>query len=290
MKRIWRRFRPRTIVATETSDDDVVSRARKLIDNAVAGVPRRLWRRHDASIYDGAIDSLRSRATTENDVAFWVAALVLQAPRAVAAQRQMDKHQHGYRNKQARLFELIDFNDTYVTTVLALPEQHLAVFDSRVRAMMNDICARLRLPGFSDEQWQAITMGLSREIAVYRGARLLGYRARMTSRVEDAMGVDMVVTNSDDESINLDIKTRSSFHFRLMDLEREGRISHLELEQGEKFGHLTVINGHGHESVRTTLLRIDEETYGRTTNYSLERLEPLRDSLEQIVASVRNHQ
>ena len=96
------------------------------------------------------------------------------------------------------------------------------------------------------------------------------------------MGVDMVVTDAEGRSINLDIKTRSSFHFRLQELHREGRVSELEREEAEQFGHSTVVNGHGHEAVTTTLLRIDEETYGRTIDFELERLEPLQLSIEQI--------
>ncbi len=36
----------------------------------------------------------------------------------------------------------------------------------------------------------------------------------------------------------------------------------------------------------TTLLRIDEETYGRTINFSLERLDKLKTSIEQIATSI----
>lgn len=283
MRTIWRRFRPQQPVWN--TDDDIFERAEHIIDSHTQ-VPRRMWQRHDPSVLNDVITSLRAHGEHTSDVTTLLATLVLQAPRAVAAQRKMDKHPHGYHDKKARLFELIDFNDTYVSTVLAMPEHHLATFNDRVRQLITRACKRMGLPSFSNEQWDAITHGLTREIAVYRGAAHLGYQVRMTNRNEDAMGVDMVVTNADGEEINLDIKTRSSFHFRLMDLEREGRISKLEQTEGEKFGHLTVINGHGHEAVRTTLLRIDEETYGATTGFALDHLEPLDTSFKQIFTLV----
>lgn len=109
----------------------------------------------------------------------------------------------------------------------------------------------------------------------------------MTSRRDDAMGVDMVVTDQvRSVSINLDIKTRSSFFYRINTLHQEGRISELEREEAEKFGHITVVNGHGGEAVTTTLLRIDEETYGRTIHFRLERLEPLQAAIGQIIARI----
>jgi hypothetical protein len=259
----------------------VYERAHGIIDRQSIGKGR-FWRRHDPHAFDSMIDAARGRAGATGDAAEWLAALILQAPRAVSAQRQMDKHPHGYHDKQARLYELIDFNDTYVSTVLALEEREFATFNDETKRLMDRFCRHVGSPCLTSEQWEAITHGLSREISVYRGALKLGYTARMTSRREDAMGVDMVVTDAEGRSINLDIKTRSSFHFRLQELHREGRVSELEREEAEQFGHSTVVNGHGHEAVTTTLLRIDEETYGRTIDFELERLEPLQLSIEQI--------
>ena len=302
MKPIWRRFRPRQGTHNDTrvptrvypSRDDVsgkesvYSRAHAVIDQQAIGRGR-LWRRHDAHAFDGMIDAVRAQASSSGDPADWLAALVLQAPRAVDAQRSMDTHPGGFHNREARLFELIDFNDTYVSTVLALDEADYATFNDETKRLMDRFCKHVKAPCLTNEQWQAITHGLSREISVYRGALRLGYQARMTSRREDAMGVDMVVTDDEGDSINLDIKTRSSFHFRLQDLHNEGRVSELEREEAEQFGHITVVNGHGSGAVTTTLLRIDEETYGRTIAFALERLVPLKTAIEQITKSIARH-
>lgn len=286
MRSIWRRFRP------HTTEQAIPAQARHVYDEAqqiTAQLPidrRRIWQRHDVSSLAPYIDDALARAERTADPVQYLAALILQTPRAVLAQKSMDKHSGGFHNREARLFELIAFNDTYVSLILALPSEYYEGCQGHIKQLLDQFCQRVRTPRFSDEQWEAITHGLSREISVYRGARELGYQARMTSRREDAMGVDMVVTDEDGARINLDIKTRSSFHFRLQDLAREGRISELEREEAEKFGHITVKNGHGSEAVMTTLLRIDEETYGRTINFSLERLDKLKTSIEQIATSI----
>lgn len=87
-----------------------------------------------------AIQSAREQANTTNDPVQWCVALILQAPRAAVAQEQMDKHPHGYRAKQERLFELIDFNDTFVSAVLSMPEEEIATFaDEAKKRWMNSV-------------------------------------------------------------------------------------------------------------------------------------------------------
>lgn len=285
MKHIWRRFRARRQMDVGQAGE-VYHAAWQLVER----VPidrRRMWQRHDVSGLTGPADDLLRQAGHTNDPVHYLASLIVQAPRAVLAQRSMDRSPGGFHNREARLYELIAFNDTYVSLILALPHEYYPACNQVIKQQLDEFCRRVRVPRFASKQWEAITHGLSREISVYNGAQSLGYEVRMTSRRDDAMGVDMVVTDQDGMAINLDIKTRSSFHFRLQDLTREGRISELEREEAEKFGHLTVKNGHGGDAVTTTLLRIDEETYGRTINFVLERLEPLGTALHQIQGVLR---
>lgn len=246
--------------------------------------PRRLLRPHDLGILHSIISRLEHEGRQDGLPSVLLAALVLQAPRAVMAQRKMDKFPGGFRDKQNRLDELIGFNDTYVSLILALPDEARLVANDTIKRMMDKFCRYMRTPCFSNEQWDAITHGLSREIAVFLSARKLGYSANMTSRRADAMGVDMVITDTrTGKQLNVDIKTRSSFHFRLEDLKREGRVSEMQREAAEHAGYCMVVNGHGDEAVHTTLLRIDEETYGRVINFHLERPEKLHDTLQTIV-------
>lgn len=241
-------------------------------------------RRRDVHVLDDVIRSLELRGMQDELPSVLLAALVLQAPRAVAAQRKMDKFSHGFHDKQHRLDELIGFNDAYVSLIILLPSQARLVANDEIKRMIDSFCRRMKSPSFSPEQWEAITHGLSREIAVFLSAKELGYQAVMTSRRADAMGVDMVITDPHSGAhLNVDIKTRSSFHFRLIDLQREGRVSEMQREAAEYTGYCMVVNGHGDQAVRTTLLRIDEETYGRVINFTLERPEVLGDLLEQIV-------
>src|SRR5690606_30984045 len=68
------------------------------------------------------------RARSIHDKVHLLALLILQAPGAARAQREMDGHRGGYKNRQARLYELIDFNDTFVDTVLSLNEEERQTF------------------------------------------------------------------------------------------------------------------------------------------------------------------
>ena len=279
MRPIWRRFKPSVTrhypVATE-----VYKRAQEIID-AVSIEKRRMWQKRDYSQLEEPIRRLSESPEVES----LLAALVLQAPRAVMAQRRMDDHPHGFHDKQARLYELIAFNDTYVSMILLLDDSYYTGVNDQLKFMMDRFCKRVKSPCFDNKQWEAITHGLSREIAVFRGIKELGYQTHMTSRQQDAMGVDMVVINPrNNRPVNFDIKTRSSFHFRLKDLASEGRISEAQREAGEHAGFCMVVNGQGDEQVHTTLLRIDEDTYGQVQHFKLDRLDALQEKLDQIMA------
>ena len=62
--------------------------------------------------------------------------LVAMTPQAARAQNAMDKHHGGYKNREARLMELIAFNDLFVDTVLSLPEDELPLFTEKLFSAM----------------------------------------------------------------------------------------------------------------------------------------------------------
>ncbi len=199
----------------------------------------------------------------------------------------MDRHYGGYKNRKARLYELIDFNDTFVDTVLALPEEELTGFTQRLRTELNALCAKLRVDGFDDDQFDAIVHGLSREIAVYRGAKKEGYQVRMTSRVQDAKGVDMIITDPrTKKSIGVDVKTHSSFHFRLLKLQRRNLIDEQRRLECELAGFCTIRNTRRSEQPDTVLLRIATSRLGPIANYSFRKT----DKLAALIAgALKNH-
>jgi len=283
-KQLWRRFRPQRAGNIEIVPGSLAPLYRQAADHVHQLYPgRRLKERLISPI----IQSVRDRARAKNDPMLWIAALILQSPRAVAAQQQMDKHPHGYHNKQARLYELIDFNDTYVSAVLSMPEADLPSFVDEVKRAMDVFCKQLGVRAFSDEQYEAIVHGLSREIAVFRGAIKEGFSATMTSRAEDAKGVDMIIADPlTGKSINIDCKTHSSYYYRLKQLVREGRMTTEQAGAADLAGYCVVVNGHDNERVRVVLWRIDEETYGTVTNFSFENTAALGRSLHEIIASV----
>lgn len=265
----WRRFRPRKqptpAVITHGNYHGVIADAWRLVDD--------ITRDYDVRAHDG-IDqldrSIDSRKTTASTAAEWVALVLLQTPRAARAQAQMDLHKHNYHNHHERLFELIDFNDSFVNSVLTLPKSELATYEKTLREASSELCRRLHAPNFTDEQYEAIVRGLSREIAVYRGAVELGYTARMTSRQEDAFGIDMVIDDAEGRSVNVDVKTPSAFRHRMDDLEKEDRITEQQLLEADEQDFLVHIHKHqgSHaEYIPVVLLCIRRETVGDIVDF-----------------------
>lgn len=281
MRHIWRRFKPRGLgkeVVPQPTQGPLWARASAYVNGLFPG--RKI--REEALVR--IIQSTRDQAIAQNDSMLWCAALMLQAPRASRAQEQMDQHPHGYHNKQARLYELIDFNDTFVSAVLSLPESDLPQFVDEAKRAMDVFCKRAGARCFSNEQYEAIVHGLSREIAVYRGATKEGFQVRMTSRVDDALGIDMVITDpTSGGSINVDCKTSSAFYYRLKDLEHEGRLTSEGAAEAEEKGYCYIVNGDETRQVEIALLRIDEQTYGAIQNFSFDDTVQLGASLRTMI-------
>ncbi len=276
----WHRFRPhqRKVVVADSSDDHYV-RAQQYVFRQLPRHPR-------IHHVNNLIDRLRREAlAAHHDETYkWLAALMVQAPRAAEAQIQMDKHHHGYHNKQERLYELIDFNDTFVAVVLALSPLERTVFAERAKQLCDDMCLKTHVTTFTDEQWQAITKGLSREIAVYLAAENTGFDAHMTTRTQDALGIDMQVRDPETRRyINIDCKTTAAFRHRLDDLVREGRIAPREQIEADERGYIVVANGHGEERAEIVLLDIRPDLYGKIVDFVFVDTSPIRERLAYIV-------
>lgn len=274
-----------TPVAYE-NDDQLIDTALRRVYDLTQQVQVRRLRNFDASQLHPIIASFRHQAGAVPTSLDLLIMLLLQAPGAVQAQRQMDKHPNGYQSHRARLLELIDFNDSYVSFVLSLPDQELPGLNEELKVAVDRLCKRFSSPSFSNEQWEAITYGLSREIAVYRGAIKEGLSATMTSRTQDAMGVDMVIADETGRAVNIDVKTRSSFHFRIKDLMREGRVSASAGALAEEQGYCPVTNGHGTEAINVVLVRIDHQALGEIVNFAFENSHLLGAELRQIIAKL----
>lgn len=260
------------------------SEARQIVDEMMRRT-RSSFRRGHHQLKRTAEAAKNLRARDAHDASHLLALLLLQTPGAVRAQMEMDKRRGGYSNRQARLFELIDFNDTFVDTVIALHPEDRVGFTERLKHEMTVFCSSLGQQMFSDEQYEAIVHGLSREIAVFHGAKRLGYIVRMTSRVQDAMGVDMVITDPrTKKSIGIDIKTRSAFHWRLVDLERQHRIDEEQRLQCELKGYCKIRKPQRDGAIDTMLFRISTEQLGGIVDFEFEDTdafgELLADALE----------
>lgn len=273
MRNHWRRFMPKRKPAAVVLNDGMRLSTVRSSDDAAAFAEQvkglvPLEERHDEA------ERLRTQ-------------LLAQTPKAVYAQEQMDTHRHGYHNREKRLYELIDFNDTFVSYVLATRHKDLPGLAERLKRDMTDFCRRLNVPMFSDEQYDAIVRGLGREIAVYRTARYHGFGARMTSRTEDAFGIDMVITQPETgKTLNIDCKTPAAFRHRLEDLVDHGRIEEADLLRGDQQGFLTVMHRRGDETVPVTLFCILPDRLGEISDFTFDEPQLLKTALDTMFASV----
>ena len=146
-------------------------------------------------------------------------------------------------------------------------------------------CAQYKLPMFSDEQLEAIIHGLSREIAVYLGAKAEGLEAEMTTRAGDAFGIDMVIRDpATNTHINIDCKTPSAFRHRLGELVREGRITEDELYVADEVDFITVVNRQNDERVPVSIVCIRPEDLGEVVEFKFVDTAPLGKLLRKILA------
>lgn len=290
----WRRFRPQNNEAfsgaalTPLELFSLVFARLKKVD-----ISKRSWRKYqDFTELDSYIDGARGHAIgldKQNAPAFeraeaWLYALVLQAPRAAVAQSEMSKHPHGYHNIEHRLYELIDFNDAFDAAILAMPRDLLPHIQERIRDMCDFMCKKAGTRCFTDEEYEAIVHGLSREIAVYLGLEDKGYHVEMTNRRDDAFGIDLVILDPKTmKQVAVDIKTRSSYHYRVQELHREGRLSEEGLLMAERNGFTAVMNGHGQQQRRVVTWRIDHEVLGELVNFRFESTRMLAEQAQMIL-------
>jgi hypothetical protein len=243
-----------------------------------------LQRRPEVNNLDKKIDKWKQQAKRTNVTADWLTAFFAQAPRAVLAQLQMDKHPHGYHDKQARLFELIDFNDTFEGAVLSMNDDERARFAEEGRKGCDYVCSLVNVLPFDDEQWNAIVKGLSRELAVYLAAQHNGFYAYMTSRAQDAMGIDMQIKDPEGGAyINIDVKAPSAFRHRLEDLVHEDRLNDRELVHADEQSYALITNGHGEQAAEVVLLSVLPDKFGKVENFRFVDEAPMRDMFGMLI-------
>lgn len=272
------------------SGSTIYTRAMKEVDDVLYDVYGRGWERVRIEKLSSAIEEMKRRVASSKDSEIQIkllALLLLQTPRAARAQDAMDRrHGHGYHNRSKRLYELIDFNDTFVDTVLALYAEQREQFTQRIFQLMSDMCRRARTHMFTREQFDAIVHGLSREIAVYLGARAEGLEVHMTSRVADGLGVDMQVRDPESgRYINIDCKTTSAYLRRVETLRFEGRLDEHQAVVALTRGFIRVTNGRGDERVRVVLFSVVTDIFGKIQAYEFADASLLALKLREAIAA-----
>ena len=255
-----------------------------IFDCAEQTVVDLLQRRPEVDDLDRDIPRLQKKFEKTKNPLDGIISILAQAPRASLAQIQMDAHPHGYHDKQARLLELIDFNDAIDSTVIALEPERRQQFAERMKQATDRMCKRVGAPCFTNEQWDAIMRGLGREIAVYLAAKDNGFYVYMTNRSQDALGVDLQVQDPESRRyVNLDIKAPSSFRYRLEQLLKEDRITEKQLLQADQNSYASVVNGHGKHRVNVVLLSTLPDKFGEVENFEFIDSAPVRDMLNHLI-------
>lgn len=296
--RVWQKYGDyragKQIARQDLSQHTLYQSVQTAVRNEVAIAGKRWHRQPDVAHLKPLIETAKHEAETveksgqlRGAVAWaWLKALVLQAPQAAMAQVQMDRHPHGYKSRGERLYELIDFNDAFVATVLALPDGELSGFDTELRRLIDWFCTRVGVRSFTDEQYEAIVRGLEREIAVFRGVQAEGLQAQMTSRASDALGIDMVITDpATGKHVNIDCKAPSAYRHRIYDLLRERRLREEEVTAAEALGYIGEINGHKGEKVAVVLWRIDYQRYGEVHSFGFADTAELGTAIRAILGT-----
>lgn len=269
-------------------------RALRECDDALYRTHGRGWEHMRIEWLPRAIEEMKQRVERSEDVERvpqLIALLLLQTPRAARAQHIMDsRHGHGYHNRSKRLYELIDFNDTFVDIVLALTHEQRQSFAQEIYIHMDAICRRSRTHMFTREQFDAIVHGLSRETAVYLGARETGLDVHMTSRVADGLGVDMQVRDpKSDRYINIDCKTTGAYLRRVEELRREGRLREDQVVAALTRGYIEVINGHHKDQVRVVLFAVVTEAIGEIRGFEFTRTDLIAGKLREAIRMCGRH-
>lgn len=243
---------------------------------------RRIWRRFRPGTTDSP--SVVQELPSSDDLLHEV---LLRAPDAVKAQREMDKHPHAYHTNKVRLFELIDFNDAFVDWAMSLSEEQRRGCLERLKTDLTKYCKEQGSPMFTDEQYEAITRGLSREIAVFLGAKAEGFTVAMSSRTQDALGIDMTVQDPrTGRSVGIDCKAASAFRYRLKDLVSQGRLTEQEAKSADERGFVRQVNGHGRDAAEVTVLRVDQNEMGDLTDLTFDDTKLLAARLRRVLDSV----
>lgn len=280
----WRDKRIDDQLVTEPQTVKYVCNSTDFFDCAEEEVVSLLQRRPEVNALDRHIERLRKRHEKSGLPQDGLVALLAQAPRAVLAQLQMDQFPHGYRNKQERLYELIDFNDTLVASILPMSDELRQQFAERTKQAADRICKRVGAPCFTNEQWTSIIRGLTREVAVFLAATESGFNAWLTDRAHDALGIDMQVQDPENRRyINIDVKTPSSFRHRMEQLVKENRLTERELLQGDRNSYIIEHNGRGSYRVEVVVLCILPDLFGDLADWRFVDPELMRVKLNQLI-------
>ena len=139
-------------------------------------------------------------------------------------------------------------------------------------------------PCFTNAQWESITRGLGREIAIFLAAKDNGFDAFMTARTQDALGIDMQIRDpASGKYINIDCKSPPSFRHRMEDLVHEGRANEADIFRADEKGYFITHNGRAKGRKEVILFSVLPDFYGNIVDFEFEDSRAIRDKLGELI-------
>lgn len=185
-------------------------------------------------------DADQNEWTTSQRAAESNALLILGIPAAARTQERMDRHRS--HDRALDVGSLSRFNRDLTSAIIAAPKNMRPEFTNQIRRRSESLLYRKwGLPVLSEVQFNRITSGLEREVAVFDALEETtpeGWQVRQGSMQEDALGTDIVVVDNKGAELRLDSKTRYAFDHVVDDLETGHWISAQDAQRGRDTGYV----------------------------------------------------
>jgi hypothetical protein len=193
--------------------------------------------------------SLQAKHMRESDVDEWstsdlsanrMALLVLGIPAAARAQERMDTRRT--HDRALDVGSLSRFNRDLSGVMLEMPPSMLPEFPDRLRRRSENLLyQQWGLPVLNEVQFNRITNGISREVAVLRALQETlpeEWNLRQGTPQEDMLGTDAVVVDNEGRELRMDMKTDYAFAHILDDLEAGDWITPEQARRGAEDGYV----------------------------------------------------
>jgi hypothetical protein len=293
--------RPATQRSTERREGAMTERVWRSTDYLVRGrfdeaQEALVTKRHDASparslelalaMHTADLDEAHTDEwTTTQLTANRVALVVLEMPQtAAAAARQTEGNFTSRQDRINTTATLSRYTQDLAEAMAYMPPSMLTTFASDLRERSNNLLRNeWHLATLTDEHYRRIFTGVTREVAMWRALEAElpeGWEVAGATIEEDRLGTDLIVYDTEDNELRLDVKATGSFTKSLKKNYDEGFITLAEVEEGQRNGFYyspsTLPNG-----TQVQICVIDADRLGTIENFEYQDTEPVFTFIEK---------